>query len=525
MPSPPPSLPAPVSSLFSGLASKITLPFVALFAALLLALGWILAREILSDVEARVENEQRFVLEMATFPGWPVGEESLRRLIETSSPKSEMSGERAASEFIVLQNGATPLTTLARNDASGRALYEALLSELSVRPELEPRGEELQRHRVKLGGQDFLLLATSRTPRGTGGAPRRFFLLHPYSEIEQAKNRALWRIVAMGVAGLALAAGLGLALAHWIARPVRKLAAAAQRVTRAGLNEPLDAALAPDASARIGGEIGELTDAFRSMIESLRRSQADVLKAERLAATGKLAASVAHEIRNPLTSLRMTVEMLAGRQGDAGIRGHGAEGNAGTEGFDTREAYRIILNEIDRLGLAVEELLTFARPRPPQKAPCDLNTLCADALQFLERQMAHAKVRTTLEADAALPRGLMLDAGKMRQLLVNLILNAQQALVRGGEVVVRTKWIPLTPNPSPPRGEGNGGRAILEVQDSGPGVATEVRDKIFELFVTTKDGGGGLGLAIAKQIAEEHGGTIGFESAPGRTVFRVELPG
>jgi len=494
------------NGLFSGLASKITLPFLALFAALLLALGWILAREILSDVEARVENDQRFILEIATFPGWPVGEESLRRLIDSARPKDESRSAGTSSEFIVLQNGATPLTTLARNEATGRALYEAMLSELSTHPELEPRGEELQRHRVKLAGLDYLLLATSRTPRGTGGAPRRFFLLHPYSEIEQAKNRALWRIVGLGAAGLALAAGLGLALAYWIAQPVRRLAAAAQRVTRAGLNEPLDAALS-GTSAKTGGEIGELAEAFRSMIESLRRSQADLLKAERLAAIGKLAASVAHEIRNPLTSLRMTVELLAKR--DAETRGRGGPEPGG---LDTREAYRIILNEIDRLGLAVEELLTFARPRAPRKAPCDLNKLCADTLQFLAPQLAHAKARSTLESDAAMPRDLMLDAGKMRQLLVNLILNAQQALVRGGEIVVRTKWNAETK------------RATIEVQDSGPGVPTELRDKIFDLFVTTKDGGGGLGLPIAKQIAEEHGGAIGFDSATGRTVFRVEVP-
>ena len=85
--------------------------------------------------------------------------------------------------------------------------------------------------------------------------------------------------------------------------------------------------------------------------------------------------------------------------------------------------------------------------------------------------------------------------------------------MRGGEIVVRTKW------------DAQARRARIEVQDSGPGVSSEVRDKLFDLFVSTKPGGGGLGLAIAKQIAEEHGGMIGVDSGPGKTVFRLDLPG
>src|ERR1043165_4623827 len=233
-----------VNNLISGLAAKITLPFVALFALLLLALGWILAREILSDVEARVENEQRFVLEVAAFPDVGVGDDSLRQIRDRAQGHGE---SRAAgrSEFIVLQKGATPLTTLLHDKPAEQALYDAFLAELSAHPQLEPRSEDPRLERVRLASRDFLLLSKLGKARGSGASvPRRFFLLHPYSEIEQAKNRALWRIVSLGAAGLALAAGLGLVLANWIARPVRKLAAAAQRVTHGGLNEALDPLLA-----------------------------------------------------------------------------------------------------------------------------------------------------------------------------------------------------------------------------------------------------------------------------------------
>ncbi|MEI6235671.1 MAG: ATP-binding protein [Planctomycetota bacterium] len=488
-----------------SLRTLITLPFLALFAALVLALGWILAREMLAEVESRVESEQRFMLSVAASPGWPLGEESLRRIRNRAALPSDEPQAEGASEFIVLQNGTSPLTTLARGKSDGRALGDALLDELKRRPELEPLNEAIQRQRVQLAGHDFLMLSTSRAVRGPMTAPRRFFLLHPYLEIEQAKNRTLRRIIALGAAGLASALALGLLLAHWISRPVRRLAAQVKRVSAAGLNDaPLPESDAENtALERAGGEIGELSRAFRSMMESLRQSQIELLKNERLAATGKLAACVAHEIRNPLTSLRMTVQMLQSASQPSAT-------SKPISGPNTQEAYRVILDEIDRLSLAVEELMTFASPRPPQKIPSDLNALAADTLRFLERQLAHAKVRSTFEADPTLPSDLLVDPNKLRQVLVNLILNAMQAIVRGGEIVVRTRW--------------DGSRAVLEVQDSGPGIAPDIRATMFELFASTKAGGGGMGLAVAKQIVEEHGGTISFESAPGRTIFRVELP-
>ena len=490
------------------LRTLITLPFVALFAALLLALGWIVARDILADVESRVENEQRFMLGVAASAGWPLGEESLRRIRNRAAFAPDDKQPEGSSEFIVLQNGASLLTTLSRDTVSGGALADALIADLKAHPELEPVGDDIHLHRVTLVGQDFLMLTKSRAVSGPNTAPRRFFLLHPYAEIDQAQSRALRRIVALGSAGLALAAGLGLVLGHWISRPVRQLATVARRVTAAGL---ANVAASEDGSEnaaleRAGGEIGELARAFRAMIDGLRRSQSELVKSERLAATGKLAACVAHEIRNPLTSMRMTMQML--QSSPAQVQPSNA---------NTQEAYRIILAEIDRLSLAVEELLTFARPRPPQKEPADLNALAADTLRFLERQLAHAKVRATLDADPSLPRDLLFDSNKLRQLVINLILNAMQAIVRGGEIVVRTRW-ETTGAPEPKK------IAVLEVQDSGPGVAPEMRDSMFELFASSKAGGGGMGLTVAKQIAEEHGGTIRFESVPGRTVFRVELP-
>jgi len=478
------------------LATKITLPFVALFGLLILLLGAVLAREILLQVETHVENEQRLVLEVATIAGFAPTDEMLSRIRDTG--RTELSA--AHGDFIVLPDerppgnarGSGAISTFPKNDAV-IAAFSAAVQNL---PRMMQNDERILRDDVEAAGQKWLVLHTSRTTRAPGPARWRFYLLYPYGEIERTKDRALWRMIALGGAGLGVAAALGLLVGHWISRPVRRLAAAAQRISAGGLSGLEEFPAVPPTESR--DEIGELALAFQTMLQSLRASQNELLKAERLAVTGKVAASVAHEIRNPLTSLRMTAQMLLQRASPADT--------------STREACKILITEIDRLGLAVDDLLTVARPRPAVRVPTDLNQLVRDTLTFMERQLAHSKVGASAELDAGMPPGLMLDGNKIRQLLFNLLLNAQQAIVRDGKIIVSTRW------DAPAR------IATLSVADSGPGVNEAVREKIFELFVTTKTGGGGLGLAIVKQIAEEHRGSVSFESSPQGTVFNVTLP-
>ena len=486
---PPVSLPQPMRPF--GLAIKITLPFLALFALLLLALGIVVARGILAEVEAQVENKQRFVLEVCSFRGFAFEEDMLRDI-------RTLGGGVTFGDIVILEDGGRKLTTLPHADPNTGRVMDDLQAQIVKHPGLTAEDSGIKRMRLMLNGQDWMVLYTSRPTRGASPVKRYFYLLYPFAQIEQAKNSALTRLIALGGAGLFLAALLGLLIAQWISRPVRRLATAAQQISTSGLSDTLDPALSSVSAEKKGDEIHHLALAFRSMVESLKRSQGELLKAERLAATGKLAASVAHEIRNPLTSLRMTVEMLAQRPSNDAA---------------TQEAYRIVLNEIDRLALAVEELLTFARPRPPQRVPTDLNQLIRDTLKFMERQMAHAHVSAETEPDASLPQDLALDPNKIRQLLVNLLLNAQQAIVRNGTIRVNTVW------------DAAASTLTLSVADTGPGIPPEVRERVFELFVSTKTGGGGLGLTIARQIVEEHGGTIAFTTSTSGTTFKVTLPG
>jgi len=473
-----------------GLATKIAVPFVLLFMALLVAVGFVLAREIFREIENYVENELDYKLTVASDLRMPLNEAFLQAL-----QRKPEEGERGA-ELIVLSERGAPLTTLETNSAQDVALLRAVISAASTPEKFPGLGgqEALERTlstRMDLADERYLVFYRTRL---LGGSFRQYFVLYPQSNIEAVQRRALWRMAGLGVGGLLLAALLGRLVAHWIIRPVRRLALSAGQLAAGGLNEPLE-----PAAVEATDEIGELTRAFAAMVESLRRSQNELVKAERLAATGKLAASVAHEIRNPLTSLRMTLQMLAEKDEK---QHHGAD----------REAYQVVLGEIDRLALAVEELLTFARPRPPQRVPTDLNRLVLDTVKFLERQLLHSRIKAVVETDATLPAAVAVDPNKVRQLLVNLILNAMQAMVRDGTVTLRTRGFP------------DQRKAVLEVADTGPGIQAEVRDRVFDPFVSTKPGGGGLGLAIAKQVVEEHGGAIRFETGATGTIFFVEFP-
>ena len=253
------------------------------------------------------------------------------------------------------------------------------------------------------------------------------------------------------------------------------------------------------------------------------------LQAERLAAIGKMAAHITHEIRNPLSSIGLNVELLeetiAGGAEDA-------EGDVGGEGGDaaarqrrTREAQKLlsaIAREVGRLADVSDDYLRVARLPQPRLQPIDLRSLVRDVVEFAGPELERARVAVELslpqppEASAASAHGVFIaaDEGQVRQALVNLVRNAREAMEDGGRLRVSLRADPST--------------VTLAIEDEGPGIDEEVRLRIFDPFFTTKSTGTGLGLPITKQIVEAHGGTITCESAgegePRGTRFVLTFP-
>ena len=238
----------------------------------------------------------------------------------------------------------------------------------------------------------------------------------------------------------------------------------------------------------------DITDRKRAE-EALRRVEADLREKETLARLGEMAAIVAHEVKNPLAGIGGALQVLRDR--------------LPAEGPD-REIVGEMLARLDGLNMLVRDLLVFARPREPRLSPLALLPLLEECARELRRDPSLKGVRIDVAAEGE-PPTVPGDAELLRSVLSNLALNAAQAAGRKGRVRLAVA--------------ARAGGAEVLVSDDGPGIPEEIRARVFEPFFTTKHRGSGLGLAVARRVAESHGGTLELECPPsGGTVARVSLP-
>jgi two-component system sensor histidine kinase PilS (NtrC family) len=249
-------------------------------------------------------------------------------------------------------------------------------------------------------------------------------------------------------------------------------------------------------------------------VSQVVQMEEDLRRSERMAAIGTLAASIAHEIRNPLAAISGSIQMLRARTGaDAGEPGRLMD---------------IVIREVDRLNHLIGDFLGYAHPAPLATEPVDVAALVAEVVELVAPS-AGSRVRLVAEVEPGL-RALA-DPERLRQVLWNLLLNAIEAMPEGGRVRIearrRSGDAPQGPD-SPGRmdPEGKGTRVELAVMDQGIGVDAEIAERVFDPFFTTKSGGSGLGLPTVHRIIEEHGGSLRMERSSGEwsTVMRVRLP-
>ncbi|MBI5686112.1 MAG: PAS domain-containing protein [Verrucomicrobia bacterium] len=235
-------------------------------------------------------------------------------------------------------------------------------------------------------------------------------------------------------------------------------------------------------------------------VTAARKQTANTIATERNEAVSLLAAGVAHEIGNPLNSLNIHLQLL-----DRELRHVPAERRAAL-----KESVRVAKAEVARLDKIISDFLRAARPTPPRLALESLNAVVEDTLQFMSAEIQGASVAAEVNLSRGLPR-VWLDHDQMKQVFINLIKNALQAMKPGGKLAVAT--------------ERTEEFVIVNVTDTGAGIAPHLIGKIFEPYESTKQGGSGLGLMIVRRIVQQHGGAIDVDSAVGKgTVFRVRLP-
>jgi PAS domain S-box-containing protein len=233
--------------------------------------------------------------------------------------------------------------------------------------------------------------------------------------------------------------------------------------------------------------------AIRSDITARKAAEEKLAQHAALAHVGQMAAMVAHEVRNPLAGIKGAVQVLLSRRQD---------------GDDERPVLGDIVRRIDALSELINDLMVYARPRPPRIAVVALRGLVGDALSLVRRDADAPSLDVVVEGEDV---QAAVDAELVRGALLNVMLNAAQAMDGTGRVLVTLRR--------------SGEDAVVEIRDDGPGIPPDIRDRIFEPFFTTKARGGGLGLAVARRTAELHGGSLTLDCpARGGTVATLILP-
>ena len=326
--------------------------------------------------------------------------------------------------------------------------------------------------------------------------------------LERPYHDILWRnlyaLLGITLLTMVVVSIVAIKVSSQISNPIRAMATAAQKITEGDYSQKVD--------VTSEDEIGFLADKFNAMVselirahqelkewaetlerkveqrtKELRAMQAHLIQSEKLAGVGKLAAGVAHEINNPLTCVLTNSSLILGDLAPDDPR---------------REDMQTIVDETLRCRKIVKGLLDFARQTKPQKQKLDLNRIVEDVLALVRNQASFQNIAIRCELADNIPL-VLADADQMRQVVLNIILNAADVMPHGGELRINSQF------------DSSEKQVRLRISDTGPGIPAEMQDRLFEPFFTTKRTGTGLGLAIAYGIMERHKGQLKVESSPG----------
>ncbi len=340
-------------------------------------------------------------------------------------------------------------------------------------------------------------------------------IVYPLDEIDRGLRASGITIVSLSLGFVILASSLaGLGVHRLVHVPLRDLQAGAKRLAAGNLDEPIPVRR-EDELGRLAGSFNATTQALRQSREELRElahkleekvaertralklAQAEAARGEKLASVGLLAAGIAHELNNPLTGV-LTFSTL--------MRKKAAAGSQDAEDLD------LVIRETKRCAAIIRRLLDFARDKPPEKQFADLNRLIEETARIVEGPAHLRDIDIRLELDPKLPRAWV-DADLIKQVVMNMLANAQQAIDAKGSISVRTREVDAG--------------VEISIADTGCGIPPENLSRIFDPFFTTKGvgKGTGLGLSVSHGIVSAHGGTIEVASEVGKgSTFRIVLP-
>jgi signal transduction histidine kinase len=463
----------------------------------------------LSQDTAAIETFHK-TLEMRTERLFEVGSAEKRRALiglerlypagmsqqiqDAQGKANELLAFTPASEVPFVRDLAQRLGDLANRYASYERSASSIFTQLEANPfdraGLDQQLEDFKQLQSSIG-REIRLIRASLENR----------ILERVQKAEQRERRTGLAIIGWSVFAIAL----GLLATGFSARALRPVKTLIEGVSRIGRG---------DYTVKLGirgdDEISVLAREFDAMAKSLqdresqlKDQQEALLRAEQLAAVGRISAQIAHEVRNPLSSIGLNVELLQEALGKAGFKSL-------VEAREARDVLAAIVRELDRLAEITEEYLRMARLPKPSLTAEDLNEVVANVLEFSREELERANVEIVKHLDPAPTRALA-DEAQLRQVFLNLLRNSREAMPEGGKLIVESRTIDE--------------QAEIVFRDNGRGINEGVRERIFEPFFSTKEGGTGLGLAVSRQILQAHGGSIWCNSSPGGgTTFVIRLP-
>jgi two-component system, NtrC family, sensor kinase len=388
---------------------------------------------------------------------------------------------------------------------------------LEKEPSSSQRGDfDLRRRQIAALGRQLDALASELGGAAQAALPRArsefeshfATLIHGLNRMRQPLRGASGQIAqrlsddeetSLSVAIVLGAAGLAVALAVFLftLRTLRPLGVLRRRARQLAGGE-----YAQRTGVTSHDEIGDLAREFDAMADAIQEREHKLIRSERLATVGRMAAQIAHEVRNPLSSIGLNAELL----GD----------ELGAEADEARRMVASIIGEVDRLTEITETYLRFTRLPRPKLEREDLGVLVGSVVALARSEIAQEGIALAVDIAPDLPE-IPADEAQLRQALLNLVRNAREALT---SAPTKELGISVAVDRAPP-----GARLVVRVSDSGAGIERSDLGKIFDPFFSTKAQGTGLGLALVQQIVVDHGGQIDVESAPGRgTTFTLAFP-
>lgn len=350
--------------------------------------------------------------------------------------------------------------------------------------------------------QAFFQAVVSIDRRRVGGSTGALHVFYPERAWQEARWQATWPPLAIGGAALLLVGLAATLVAARVTQPIGQLRSQVERIAQ-GDFQPMPTPPRND-------ELQDLAAAVNQLAQRLARYEDETRKSERLRTLGTLGGGIAHQIRNAATGCRIALDLHARDCPLAAANGHGEVPLA------------VAVRQLELIEAHVKRFLTLGRPASAERSAADLADVVEQAISLVGPMAEHAGAGIVFDRPPERMQ-LLADAQSLVQLLVNLLVNAVQAAAGARVLVGSDARMAATPvvvrlaRITPARCE-------IAVGDPGPGPATAIQSRLFEPFATNKPGGTGLGLVVARQIAEDHGGLVRWERRDDRTWFIVELP-